>query len=582
MLETSKNLYKQTVVSSQLAEEEDYWTNKFAGEWIKSTFPYDRKKTRNNWNFTPGSLQFRLAGELSSKIIKLSNDSDYRLHMIIVTTLVVLLNKYTANEDIVVGMPILKQEVESEFINTALALRNLVNEHMTFKELLLQVRQNITEANQNQNYPVEQLSHRLGIPYSENDGFPLFDIAVLLENIQHKAYIQNIHTNMIFSFNRTNGAVEGAVEYNSLLYNDISVKRLYQHFENLLQSVLFNLNLEIKDIDILTQEEKKQLLLDFNNTKKDYPGNKTIHQLFRQQVENVPGNTAIVLDDKNLTYRELNDRANRLAGVLKEKGVKPDTIVGIMMQSSVELIIAIMAVLKSGGAYLPIDPDYPEERITYMLKDSNAKILLTSREITNIPPSTLPPFYPSNSSNLAYIIYTSGSTGRPKGVMVQHAGAVNTLLFRKEEYKMDSAVVSLQLFSHAFDGFVTSFFTPIVSGAKVILLRRDQLTDVTKVKQAIVKNKVTHFISVPTLYRAVLGWISPRESYSLKIVTLAGEALLPDLLELTKAKNRNIEIVNEYGITEAAVLSTLHRHQEKAKQLSIGKPIRNTKIYILN
>jgi amino acid adenylation domain-containing protein len=284
-----------------------------------------------------------------------------------------------------------------------------------------------------------------------------------------------------------------------------------------------------------------------------------------------------------ITYRELNQSSNRLAHLLREKGIQPDTIVGILANRSIEMIVGIMGILKSGGAYLPIDPGYPPEWINYVLADSNVGILLTHKDITPST-STLTSTLTCQVSpaNLAYIIYTSGTTGKPKGVMVRHGSVVNTLVCRKEEYKMNGDDISMQLFPYVFDGFVTSFFTPIISGASVVLLSDEEIRDIEKIRTAIVKNKITHFICVPSLYFAVIDSLTPGETSTLKAVTLAGEKVSLSLLENTIAKNNNLEIVNEYGVTESAVMSTIYRHQEKDKTIKIGYPAWNTKIYILD
>ncbi|MCP4219802.1 MAG: amino acid adenylation domain-containing protein, partial [bacterium] len=302
---------------------------------------------------------------------------------------------------------------------------------------------------------------------------------------------------------------------------------------------------------------------------------------------------------RRLSYAALNRKANRLAQILRERGVTPETIVAVMAYRSVEMIVGILGILKAGGAYLPVAPDYPAARIKYILENSGAAFIIG--DSTNIGsmtvdiPNTIAincdnegregtqnPEVPMSASNAAYVIYTSGTTGRPKGVVVEHKHAVNTLVHRKKEYRMDSSSKSLQLFSYAFDGFVTSFFTPIISGAEIILLTEEQLRDITKIKQTILENKVTHFISVPTMYAAIIEALSVEEAAGLKVVTLAGDMIAGNALEITTRKNNHLEIAHEYGVTEAAVMSTIFRNQEKTKEISIGRPVPNTMVYIVD
>jgi non-ribosomal peptide synthetase component F len=300
-----------------------------------------------------------------------------------------------------------------------------------------------------------------------------------------------------------------------------------------------------------------------------------------------------------------------------------------MVGGSVEMIVGILGILKSGGAYLPIDPEYPRERIEYMLKDSNAKILINKSEIRNPksrvqtnPNETNPndqnksqPFgaafvldfehlnfeFVSNfdirasnlnslkgrprrglhhssfiihhSSHLAYLIYTSGSTGKPKGVMVEHGSILNTIYWRRQEYNLSAEDRTLQLFSFAFDGFLTSFFTPVVSGASVVQLSGEKVKDIGHIKKIIVSMGVTHFICVPSLYRLLLEISTSVELSRLKIVTLAGEQVQPDLVEKSKQLSPLLEIVDEYGPTEGSVIVSFCRNIQPAAVISIGKPI---------
>jgi amino acid adenylation domain-containing protein len=604
-----------TAAASQYYKERAYWLKQLSGEVVKSTFPFDHKAHDKNRKMNTVPIQF--AGDVKTKVLWMSNESDSRLLMILAAGLAALIEKYTGNSDIIVGTPIYKQPVEGKFLNTILALRNRVNGNMSFKELLYQVKQTIDQAVENQNYPLKSLLYELNLPYSEED-FPLFDIAVMVENIQDRKYIQHIRTNMLFSFSRVEDGLEGRLEYNRGIFLEETAERISTHFNRLMEQVLFHVDIPLSQVDLLSEEEKKKLAEDFNNTPKEdtgrvYQVNKTLHQLFEEQVERTPDHTAVIFigqekenssgeGKKALTYRQLNEKANGLARVLRKKGIGPESIVALLMESSIPMAAAVLAVLKSGGAYLPIDLEVPGERKTYMLKYSSVYLVLTDQpgetlflsttvdlgsiEIFDVSDERIydrdstPSGSKNKPSDLAYIIYTSGSTGKPKGVMVEHRHAVNTLVYRKEEYRMDSRHTALQLFSYAFDGFITSFFTPIISGARVVLLSKHTIEDIDKIIEVIAAHQVTHFISIPILYQVILNNITEVEASSLQVVTLAGDHVQPHLLEMTAAKNENMEIVNEYGITEAAVMSTIYRHQEKDPKIKIGHPGRNTRIYI--
>ncbi|MGD2088774.1 MAG: condensation domain-containing protein [Candidatus Aminicenantes bacterium] len=367
--------------ASQNIKERDYWLNKFSGDLVKSTFSQLSERPDVN-ECLLDTLRFKFPRHIYLELMKLSKNSDHRLHIILMAALVLLLYKYTGNRDIIMGMPIYKQDVEEELIlvNTVLALRNQVESHITFKEFLLQVANSIFEANENQNYPIETLLYKLGMPVSGN-AFPLFDIAVLLKNIHDKGYLQPIHINMIFSFTRENESIKGELEYNSLLYKKVITAGIVKHFEHLLSQVLFNLDEPLSCIDIVTLEEKKQLLIEFNNTDAELVENRTIHELFEEQVEKTPNNTAVVFEEQEMTYGRLNQKANRFARVLRKKGVGPDIIVGILVERSLEMPVAILGVLKAGGAYLPIDPELPIDRIVSMLDDCRVSLLITKTSI---------------------------------------------------------------------------------------------------------------------------------------------------------------------------------------------------------
>ncbi len=279
------------ILSDQFSLEQEYWLKQLAGDLVKSGFPYDFKKTDGDKPVFV-SQRFVLPGEVFAGLEKLSNRSYVRLHMILVTGILVLLYKYTGCEDIVLGLPIYKQEREAEFINTALALRNPISGDMTFKELLLQVKQSIVEADTHQNYPIEMLLRDLNIPSSDTD-FPLFDLVVLLENIHDKKYVQYLNPTVIFSFFQGESQLEGEVEFNSLLYRGTTIKRIVAHLRNLLAAVLTDVEVKAADINILSAQEQRQILAVFNDTATAYPQGKTIHRLFEEQALKTPHRLAV-------------------------------------------------------------------------------------------------------------------------------------------------------------------------------------------------------------------------------------------------------------------------------------------------
>ncbi len=590
---------QQALAAGQYTKEKNYWLQKLSGQLVKSSFPPDFKEGKSaEQPAGAGEYTFSITGDMFSKLMKLRNGADPRLQMILATALVLLLDKYTGNGDVIFGSPTLKQEKDAQFVNTVLVLRNQVSSGaMTFKEALLQVRKTLVEATGHQNYPIENLTEQLDILSTGNDGFALFDTALLLENIHDKSYIHHLPLNMIFSFLRTEESVRCRVEYNASLYQEESVRKIGRYYTQLMRRVLTDINVRADGIDILTEEERKQLLVDFNDTAAHVPADKKLHQLFEDQVAGAPDNIALLYEEHQLTYRELNAQANRAARLLTAKGVGPGRIAALAVERSIEMITGILGILKAGGAYLPIEPQIPREKIVYMLRDSGTPFLIAKGaeafdgmpaevvELKHGPGNTADPGNPpdiNQPADPAYVIFTSGTTGKPKGVVVPHRGIVNTSLTRVDTYGIGTRAVSMQMFSYAFDGFLADFFTPVVSGGKVVILPGERVTDITHIKSMISTLQVTHLICVPPFFRVIIENLTPAEASSLETVALAGDKVPAALIEATRRKNPNTEIANEYGITETSVSSTIYRHQEQDPQIKSGYPNWNTAVYILD
>ncbi|NIM15445.1 MAG: amino acid adenylation domain-containing protein [Candidatus Aminicenantes bacterium] len=341
--------------------------------------------------------------------------------------------------------------------------------------------------------------------------------------------------------------------------------------------------------------EKKQILDKFNDTDAPYPEDKTLHQLFEEQVRKTPENPAVLFKDQRLSYREFNEKADSLACLLKERGVGPDTVVGIMTERSLEMMVGLMAILKAGAAYLPIDPHYPQERVNYMLKDSNARVLLSEvSELSKVSEGTevvTHLTHPTHPTHLCYVIYTSGSTGRPKGVMVEHHSVVNRLHWMQKRYPLDETDTILQKTPFIFDVSVWELFWWSLVGAKVCFL----LPGFEKFPQAIVetveRQKVTTMHFVPSMMSAFLGYIENsgdiKRLGSLKRVFVSGEALKPIHLERfnrTLYRENGTRLINLYGPTETTVDVSYFDCPTGSgvQQIPIGKPIDNIGLYIMD
>ncbi|MCX7920707.1 MAG: amino acid adenylation domain-containing protein [Clostridia bacterium] len=604
--------------SEAVKEQERYWLNRFSGQIPMLAMPTDYPRPSIQ-SFEGSRIDFEITEELTQKLNGIAQQTGTTMYMILLAAYNILLSKYSGQDDIVVGSPIAGRshadlkDIIGVFVNT-LVMRNRPEAKKTLRAFLEEVKENSLNAYENQDYQFEELVEKLDVrrDLSRN---PLFDVMFILQNMERemveieglKFAPYEIERNVsMFDMTLTGiesgGKVSMALEYCTKLFERSTMERLSQHYVNILEAAVQSLETRLSDLIILSEAEITQIVLNFNNTKAEYPKDKTIAQLFEEQAERTPDNIAVVFEGKQLTYRELNSRANQLARMLKEKGVGAESVVAIMAQRSMEMIVGIIGILKAGGAYVPIDPSYPLDRIQYMLEDSKAHILLTERKLVEKCPMNIEGLesiidlgdsnlYSGDSTNidaettkdnLAYIIYTSGTTGKPKGVMIEHKSICNTIQWRREEYKLDDRDTVLQLFSYSFDGFITSFFTPIVSGSKVVLLGDMESKDPAAIKESIVKHKATHFIMVPALYSALLDCITPEEAQYLRIVTLAGDSINASLVERSKQRNSRLEIVNEYGPTENSVASTVARNVRADKTITIGRPIANTKVYIVD
>jgi amino acid adenylation domain-containing protein len=600
----------ETAVSvSKKNKERDYWLYKLSGDLVKSRFPYDNKKTEAKERRLE-SIEFTFPPLLSSRLLELSNNSHQRMHMVLAAALMVLLNKYTDDTDITLGTSILKQEPDLNFINTVLVLRNQFDPGIPFKELLLQVRQTVVEAVENQNYPINVLLNQLNLESSERE-FPLFDIAILLDNIHDKKYIRHTQPDMIFSFLKTGNEVSGKLEYNILLYGKNTCERIINHYISVVQKVLFNPNLQVYAVEILSEEEKKQVLFDFNDTGRDYYSkDKTVHELFMEQAGKAPESTAVIYNDERLSYEALNGKSNRLARQLRKKGVGPGSIIPILFAPSVDLITALMGILKAGAAYLSIDLIYPRERIESILKDCSSRLLLIAKddslqlpdfpgEVLEVDVAGSETVKTNDASDIislsapidpAYVIYTSGTTGKPKGIMLEHRSFFHFVSWAVEEYEHKPGYQVLLSNSYASDGASQQIFPPLVSGGTLHLVHPNVRLDTVAYLTYLRENHINNIDEVPALMKVLLEDIDPADENieqlpHLTCLSLGGEYVPADLVrKCRKYLNHSGRIINGYGPAEASVETCTYHFDgwSEGENSLIGKPRRGLRVYILN
>jgi amino acid adenylation domain-containing protein len=619
-----------------------HWKEQLHGAQTTLDLPTDQPRPPLQ-TYRGATQHFALPAQLAAAINAVARREDVTLFMLLLAGLQTLLHRCTGQEDILVGSPIAgRTRVETEnligfFLNT-LVLRGDLSGDPTFRELLKRVRRTALEAYAHQDLPFEKLVDALQ-PARDLSRSPLFQVMFVLQNEPLRplelaglkltpvpAHSGTAKFDLTLSLEETGDGLAGYVEFNTDLFDAGTITRLIGHYQTVLEAVVVNIEQRISQLPLLAEAERKQVLVEWNDTDTRFAKDKCVHQLFEEQVGRTPEAVALVFEDEQLTYRELDERANQLTHELQALGVGPDVRVGVCAKRSVEMMVGLLGILKAGGCYVPLDPTYPKERLAFMLEDAQVPVLLTQSklrgeftfDIPNLkslcldaprfaseltPRASLATHQESTShsalrtpqsSNLAYVIYTSGSTGKPKGVMVTHRNVVNFFV------GMDRVLgtrpgVWLAVTSISFDISVLELFWTLARGFKVVLQPDDDRAPSAAtrgpgeridgqgltVPQQIIRHGVSHMQCTPSLARAlVLAPESLRAMRRLGTLLLGGEALP---LSLARQLGEVVPcLLNMYGPTETTIWSAVHRVGEVANSVPIGRPIANTQIYILD
>lgn len=539
-------------------------------------------------------IEYNLQENISHKVIKLGKNSDISIYVVLLAAFNAFLYRYTGKEDLCVSSPLYKG---NQAFNSIVLIRNKIDTQMTFKDVLIGTKESVINACNNQDYPFDKIIEELNLEDKESIE-NLFDLLFLSKNIHHKNEDDSKNGGIVISFIKTDNKIKFTFDYDNSQYDKDEIGNIVKYYFRTLEIMMENLSLNVTNFELLSSSEKEYLLKEFNDTCFDYLEFKTIDKLFEEQVSLCPHAIAIKFDNQEITYEELNERANILAKTIRNNGIKSGDIVGIIINRCPELIIGILAIIKAGGAYLPIDPEYPIDRINYMVKNSNTNLLLSKREVidkigfcgefidieeVNKIQSNRENLGEINKINdLVYIIYTSGSTGKPKGVMIEHRGLVNYILWAKKVYlcneKLDFPLYS----SVSFDLTVTSIFTPLLSGNSIVIYKEDD--DDFVIKKIIEENKVGILKATPTHLNLIKNM--DFNNSALKKIIVGGEELKSELvMEILKKFDRNIEIYNEYGPTEATIGCMIYKFDSEKKytlSVPIGVPSDNVQIYILD
>jgi len=600
------------VLAAQLA----YWRQHLEGAPTVIELPTDYPRPAVQ-TFQGATYTFVLSQEQSIALKSLSQQEGSTLFMTLLAAFKTLLYRYTGSEDIVVGSPVAnRNRAELEgligfFVNT-LVLRTDLSGNPSFRELLSRIREVALGAYAHQDLPFEKLVEELQ-PQRNLSYNPLFQVMFVLQNTPKSeirlsgltlSAVESDRTTAMFDLTlyieETDSGLIGTFEYSTDLFEAGTIARMAGHLQTLLCGLVTDPDHHLYELPLLPEAEYNTLLCEWNNTQTDYPLNLCIHALFEAQVERTPDAVAVVFAGQQLTYQELNQRANQLAHHLQQLGVRPEELVGIYVERSLEMIVGLLGILKAGGAYVPLDPAYPQERLAFMLSDSQVAIVLTQQPLlANLPQhqaqvlcldtdwetirqnSVDNPVHCATPKNLAYLIYTSGSTGLPKGVQIPHGAVVNFLTSMARQPGLTASDILLAITTISFDIAALELYLPLITGARVVLASRETATDGKKLIQSLTASGATVMQATPATWRMLLaaGWQGSQE---LKILC-GGEALPRDLA--AQLLVRGAAVWNLYGPTETTIWSTAY--QLEATQLEkslvpIGRPIANTTIYLLD
>ncbi|MFF2175651.1 amino acid adenylation domain-containing protein [Lysinibacillus sp. NPDC058147] len=597
-----------------------YWEKKLENVEPLLELPTDYKRPMIRTS-NGALLNINIPNTIYRSLKDISIKKQTSLFIIMLAAFKTLLFRYTSREDIALGCPISNRNSQTDdligfFINTVV-LRTNFSKNMSYQELLDLVKENMFEAFSNIEAPFEKVVKRVQ-PKRDLSYTPLFQIEFQTE-VPLKFEISDLTINelkvdfgkseydMTISIIEENENLDISFRYNKDLYSLETIKSMANNFKVLLEAIGKDPNKRLTEYPLLTELESKQLLRDWNETTFDYPEEKPLHVLIEEQVAHSPNNEAVIYKDKRLTYHELNQKANQVAHYLRLKGVGPDTPVVVYMDRSLELVISLLGVLKAGGAYLPVDTEAPKERVLKLIENSRAVACLTQENLSGNLSNIKIPYisvetswgelgeFPTNnpeinvkSDNLVSIYYTSGSTGEPKGVANLHKGWVNRICWMQDYHKLSPSDTVLQKTILTFDDSAIEFFWPLMIGARIAVLEPGLHSDAEAILEAAIRYNVSFIQFVPSVLKFFLDSINDQnyeELLRLRTVISSGEALKSELIQLHFEKLPHVNLYNQWGPTEVSIDATVYKCSKEdigRDNLPIGKPIHNTKLYILD
>ncbi|AIO84321.1 D-alanine--poly(phosphoribitol) ligase, subunit 1 [Burkholderia pseudomallei HBPUB10303a] len=620
---------RRWLASGQLEKQGAFWQTNLSGAPTLLELPTDRPRPPKQ-SHAGASVEVKLGAALSERVKRLSQRHGVTPYMTLLSSWAAVLSRLSGQEEVVIGSPVAgrnRTEVEALigfFVNT-LALRLDLSSEPTVGELLKRTKAQVLSAQAHQDLPFDQVVERVKPPRSTAHP-PLFQVMFVWQNMPAgeltipgltiravETPLQTAQFELTLSLREAGDDIVGHLNYASALFDESTVRRYVTYWRRLLEGMTAGpANVSVARLPLLDEAERKQVVYAWNATERDYPIEQCIHQLFEAQVDRKPEAIALTFDGRRLSYAELNARANRLAHYLQGRGVGPDRLVALCAERGIEMVVGLLAILKAGGAYVPLDPSHPPERLRRMLDDTNPVAVLVddigadalasfgshvaarsprvhlSRDIAQwraCSPANPPTPRERAARRLAYVIYTSGSSGEPKGVMNEHRGVVNRLWWMQQTYALDERDAVLQKTPFSFDVSVWEFFWPLMSGARLVIAKPEGHKDPAYLSELIDRERVTTLHFVPSMLQAFLeDEGAARGCGSVKRVMCSGEALPPSLVKRFYRCLPDARLHNLYGPTEAAVDVTAWAcdAEEGGASVPIGRPIANTRIYILD
>jgi amino acid adenylation domain-containing protein len=613
---------RQWLEGEVLRQQSEYWKGALQGAPAFLELPTDHARPAQQ-DYKGGIEELVLEHGLTAGLKELSWRQGTTLYMTLLAGWAVLLARLSGQAEVVLGTSVANRgraEIEGliGFFANTLALRVDVSGSISVKELLKRVKEVALGGQQNHNLPFERVVDIVR-PERSLTHNPLFQVSLAWQNTPEGSMMlggveakpleslpyQPAKFDLTLFMREANGTITGELEYATALFEPGTVRRYREYFHRLLEGMVAHEWEMVDRLGMLSESEREQILYQWNETSVEFPSNKTVHELFAEQVEKTPRAVAVEYEGRQLTYRELNRQANQLAHYLQALGVKPEARVAICVERGLEMIVGLMAILKAGGAYVPLDPAYPQERLQYMLENSGPVALLTQAQVrerlgplpaglptldlTDAVWSSQPESNPEAADlkpiagQLAYVLYTSGSTGKPKGVMVSHQNLVSSTFARKLAYGELGRFLLLS--SISFDSSVAGIFGSLLHGGTLIIAPDDLVHDPLRLNQEVQRLGVESLLCVPSLYRHFLEHpVGCEQKKQLSRVIVAGEVCPPDLVAKSEQQQPQVELFNEYGPTEGTVWASMHRcaHPLGRQSVPIGRPIANTRVYILD